>query len=301
MSAYRWQRLLPGESWSAIAGATEDSYTLTAADIGKQLRVEVTMTDAGGQVETLHSAATAEVETAPIVTGVFLRPTLDGTDGVGDIEVSVRFPERVRVTGTPTLTLMIGDEQKTAQYVSGSDETTLVFRYGVMRGGAVPGGVGIVAMRLSLPEGASIRDRDGRDLVLGHIRVMADTEHKVDTSARSSSEEVRSKRGRRSTATDNLAPVLAMDASRREVNAAKLREGVPLATGAVRVTDNVALQTLTPVDAVVDGSDFTLTGSERGITTVVIDGSTYALCRSMVMMACRSSISVTRSTRRPRR
>ena len=141
----------------------------------------------------------------------------------------------------------------------------------------MPGGVGIVAMRLSLPEGASIRDRDGRDLVLGHVRVMADTEHKVDTSVRSSSEEVRSKRGRRSTATDNVAPVLAMDASRREVNAAKLREGVPLATGAVRVTDNVALQTLTPVDAVVDGSDFTLTGSERGITTVVIDGSTYAL------------------------
>ena len=280
MLAYRWQRLLPGESWSAIAGATEDSYTLTAADIGKQLRVEVTITDAGGQVETLHSAATAEVETAPIVTGVFLRPRPDGTDGVGDIEVSVRFPERVRVTGTPTLTLMIGDEQKTAQYVSASDETTLVFRYGVMRGDAVPGGVGIVAMRLSLPEGTSIRDRDDRDLILGHIRVMADTGHKVDTSVRSSSEEVRSKRGRRSTDTDNVAPVVAMDASRREVNAAKLEEGVPLAPGPVRVTDDVVLQTPVLVGAVVDGSDVTLIGSERGITTVVIDGSTYALVPS---------------------
>ena len=263
--AYRWQRLLPGESWSAIAGATEDSYTLTAADIGKQLRVEVTMTDAGGQVETLHSAATAEVETAPVVTGVFLRPTLDGTDGVGDIEVSVGFPERVRVTGTPTLTLMIGDEQKTAQYVSASDETTLVFRYGVMRGDAVPGGVGIVAMRLSLPEGASIRDRDGRDLVLGHVRVMADTGHKVDTSVRSSSEEVRSKRGRRSTATDNLAPVVDVnDIPKATDDTVKATPGKPRVIDPAELTEN---------DQDADGDKLTVTAVDNAANGDVSMGS----------------------------
>ena len=256
--AYQWQRLLSEESWSAIAGATEDSYTLTAADIGKQLRVEVTMMDAGGQVEILHSAATAEVETAPIVTGVFLRPTPDGTDGIGDIEVSVGFPERVRVTGTPTLTLMIGDEQKTAQYVSASDETTLVFRYRVMRGDAVPGGVGIVAMRLSLPEGASIRDRDGRDLVLGHVRVMADTEHKVDTSARSSSEEVRSKRGRRSTATDNNDPP---QAAADEVVA---KPGQPRVMDPAELTEN---------DKDPDGDKLTVTDVGSAVNGVVSIGS----------------------------
>ena len=263
--AYRWQRLLPGESWSAIAGATEDSYILTTADIGRQLRVEVTMTDAGGQVETLHSAATAEVETAPIVTGVFLRPTLDGTDGIGDIEVSVRFPERVRVTGTPTLTLMIGDEQKTAQYVSSSDETTLVFRYRVMRGDAVPGGVGIVEMRLSLPEGASIRDRDGRDLVLGHVRVMADTENKVDTSVRSSSEEVRSKRGRRSTATDNVAPVVNVnDAPQAADDTVSAKPGQPRVMDPAELTEN---------DKDPDGDKLTVTDVDNAVNGDVRIGS----------------------------
>ena len=100
-------------------------------------------------------------------------------------------------------------------------------------------------------------------------------------------------------AVDAIAPVLIMDASQRKVNAAKLGEGVPLATGPVRVTDDVVLQAPTAVGAMVDGSDFTLTGSERGITTVVIDGSTYALVPSRSQVY-RSSISVTRPARRPR-
>lgn len=47
--AYRWKRCdSAGGSCAAIAGATSNQYTLTTADVGHRLRVEVTATNAGG-------------------------------------------------------------------------------------------------------------------------------------------------------------------------------------------------------------------------------------------------------------
>ena len=195
---------------------------------------------------TADSSQTVDA-TPPVVTGTKI--TSSGPYKAGDfIEVTVTYDDTVVVDttgGTPSLTLVVGRAHRQAVYHSVTGNK-LVFRYTFEAGETDMDGVSVRANSLAL-NGGMLKDREGNAALLTHAGV------------------------------DAIAPVLVMDAPRHKVNAAKLGEGVPLATGPVRVTDNVALQTPTPVGAVVDGSDFTLTRSERGITTVVIDGSTYAL------------------------
>ena len=79
--AYQWRRV-EGSIRSVIAGAAGESYTLTAAEVGKQIQVRVTFTDAGGTQETRVSEATAVVEAvAPVVNP---DGNDDGNDGNDD-------------------------------------------------------------------------------------------------------------------------------------------------------------------------------------------------------------------------
>ena len=166
---------------------------------------------------------------------------------MGDvIQVEVTYDENVDVTGTPFLTLMVGTTERQALYAGGTGSNKLVFRYTVKSSETDTDRLVVKASSLALNSGDKISDKAGNAALLTHTAAYA------------------------------VAPALVTDASQRRVNAAKLREGVPLTTGPVRVTDDVVLQAPVPVGAAV-GSDFTLTSSERGITTVVIDGSTYAL------------------------
>ena len=72
-----------GTSDTDIAGATDSTYTLVAADEGKTIKVRVSFTDDAGYGETLTSAATAAVDAAPNspATGA---PTVTGTAQVGE-------------------------------------------------------------------------------------------------------------------------------------------------------------------------------------------------------------------------
>ena len=72
-----------GTSDTDIAGATDSTYTLAAADEGKTIKVEVSFTDDGGNDESLTSTATGEVEPRPNspATGA---PTISGTAQVGE-------------------------------------------------------------------------------------------------------------------------------------------------------------------------------------------------------------------------
>ena len=54
-----------GSSDADIAGATQPSYTLTASEQGKTVKVRVTFTDDADTTETLISAATEQIEAAP--------------------------------------------------------------------------------------------------------------------------------------------------------------------------------------------------------------------------------------------
>ena len=71
-----------GTSDTDIAGATDSTYTLVAADEGKTIKVRMSFTDDAGYGETLTSAATAAVDAAPNspATGA---PTVTGTAQVG--------------------------------------------------------------------------------------------------------------------------------------------------------------------------------------------------------------------------
>ena len=72
-----------GTSDTDIAGATDSTYTLVAADEGKTIKVRMSFTDDAGNEETLTSAATAAVDAAPNspATGA---PTITGTAQVGE-------------------------------------------------------------------------------------------------------------------------------------------------------------------------------------------------------------------------
>ncbi len=84
--AYQWQRGEPGATaaWSDIAGATASSYTLTAVDQGRKIRVKVAFTDDGGTIEERQSAAYPAgpdtVEPADVVDSGLVRSifTIDG-------------------------------------------------------------------------------------------------------------------------------------------------------------------------------------------------------------------------------
>ena len=66
-----------------IADATDATYTLGDADLGKTLKVRVTFDDDGGNTETLTSAATATVTTAAGAPGS--PRNLSATVGVGQV------------------------------------------------------------------------------------------------------------------------------------------------------------------------------------------------------------------------
>ena len=80
--AYQWQRCdTDGENCNDIAGADQDTYTLTAADVGKTIRVKVTATNAGGS-GSASSDATASVDAAPPANTA--APTISGTARHGE-------------------------------------------------------------------------------------------------------------------------------------------------------------------------------------------------------------------------
>ena len=94
--------------------------------------------------------------------------------------------ETVTVTGTPTLTIVVGEKgktqtEKTAKYASGSGTNALVFEYTVARGDADDNGVSVKADTLAL-NGGTIKDTVGNPATLTHTAV-ADSGpgHKVDT------------------------------------------------------------------------------------------------------------------------
>ena len=76
--AYVWQ-VFDGVDWVDIAGATDATFSPTAAEVGQTIRVVATFTDDGGSVEQLVSAPTAIV--GDFFDGTGTANLFDGTDG----------------------------------------------------------------------------------------------------------------------------------------------------------------------------------------------------------------------------
>ncbi|MDP2794671.1 MAG: calcium-binding protein, partial [Sulfurisoma sp.] len=81
---YQWQSSTDGSTWTAIAGATSSSFTLTGAEVGKQVRVQAGYTDGHGTVESVASVATAAV--VGHIVGTANNDTLTGTSGADLVE-----------------------------------------------------------------------------------------------------------------------------------------------------------------------------------------------------------------------
>ena len=82
------------------------------------------------------------------------------------------------VTGTPRLTLNVGGQNRTAEYLSVTG-AAVKFEYRVSRGDSDRDGVGIDADSLSRGAG-TIRDGAQNNATLDHAAVAADSRHKVD-------------------------------------------------------------------------------------------------------------------------
>jgi hypothetical protein len=96
------------------------------------------------------------------------------------IRVTVNFSEAVTVTGTPTISLLVGVTTRSASYVSGSGTSALVFGYTVVSGDNDTDGVSVTANTLSA-SGGTINDSAGNVSTLTQAAVAASTSHKVDT------------------------------------------------------------------------------------------------------------------------
>ena len=103
----------------------------------------------------------------------------DSTYAIRDvIEVTVTFSEDVFVTGTPQLTLRVGDQDRTAIYDSVTDAEVL-FRYRVVVGDVDTNGVSIAADSLSL-NGGTLKDGSDNEADLDHRALGTQSRHKVD-------------------------------------------------------------------------------------------------------------------------
>ena len=88
--AYQWMA-----DDSAIAGATDSTYTLTPDDLGKSVKVKVSFTDDRSTQETLTSAATSAVAAAPVPLTVSLENAATTHDGTGFFTFEIRFSEHI--------------------------------------------------------------------------------------------------------------------------------------------------------------------------------------------------------------
>jgi Ca2+-binding RTX toxin-like protein len=84
---YQWQSSTNGTIWTPIAAATASTFTLTGAQVGTQVRVQVSYTDGQGTAESVASTPTAVIATAiNQLTGTAAADTLSGTTGADQMQ-----------------------------------------------------------------------------------------------------------------------------------------------------------------------------------------------------------------------
>jgi hypothetical protein len=170
-----------------FSGSTTDAlvfrYTIVNGDASPDLNYKSTTSlylnggtikDANGNAALLTLPATSDITSlagasniiidakAPVIVNV-TSANSDGYYNAGKtIDIRVTFSDTVLVaSGTPTLTLETGATDRNANYISGSNSTTLVFRYTVMANDISPD-LDYVAGSIGLA-GATIKDKNGNN------------------------------------------------------------------------------------------------------------------------------------------
>ena len=192
---YQWVRVdADGMSNPAdITDATAATYTLTAADAGKKIKVQVSFTDELSGEEERTSAAypssgtvTAASTTAPALLSVTVTSTPhQTTDTYGareHIEFSMTFDAPVTVTGDPEFAFDLGGAS-TATYYAGSGTTTLRFSHAVSGGSSGDqdmNGISWAENAIALNGGTIAGTDNAVAAVLTHVAQSNLTAHKVD-------------------------------------------------------------------------------------------------------------------------
>lgn len=103
---------------------------------------------------------------APVVKSIAPPPVAQTYTAGDTLQFRVNFSEKVFVTGTPTLPVMIGGTLREAVWngKGGNGARSIVFTTAVEQGDVAPAGVRIEG-EIDLPEGASIRDKTGNELI----------------------------------------------------------------------------------------------------------------------------------------
>ena len=193
--AYQWIRT-DGTTDTDIPGATQASHTLRFADLGKTIKVRTTFVDNGGTEEVLTSAATSVVE-APVELSVANAQVRRAADATMDFTVTlsraashtvtvdwatadlrireVVLPEGVVLpAGTAIPDSREGIATAGQDYTAdsgmltfGPGETSKTVSISVLNDAAEADGSGeTFSLRLSNPEGATIRDAEANGTIL---------------------------------------------------------------------------------------------------------------------------------------
>ena len=193
---YQWVRVdADGLSNPAdITDATAATYTLTAADAGKKIKVKVSFTDELSGEEMRTSAAypssgtvtTVASTTAPALTSVMVtstpRKTTDTYGAREHIEFSMTFDAPVTVTGDPTFAFDLGGAT-TATYYAGSGTATLRFSHAVTGGSSGDqdtNGISWAENAIALNGGTIAGTDNAVAAVLTHVAQSDLAGHKVD-------------------------------------------------------------------------------------------------------------------------
>ena len=193
--SYQWVRVdADGMSNPAdITDATAATYTLTADDAGKTIKVQVSFTDELSGEEERTSAAypssgtvTAASTTAPALLSVTVTSTPhkeSDTYGAREhIEFSMTFDAPVTVTGAPTFAFDLGGAT-TATWYAGSGTTTLRFSHAVSGGSSGDedtNGISWAATAIALNGGTIAGTDNAVAAVLTHAAQSNLADHKVD-------------------------------------------------------------------------------------------------------------------------
>ena len=193
---YQWVRVdADGTSNPVdITDANAATYTLTAADAGKKIKVQVSFTDELSGEEERTSAAypssgtvtTAASTTAPALLSVTVtstpRKTTDTYGAREHIEFSMTFDAPVTVTGDPTFAFDLGGAS-TATYYAGSGTATLRFSHAVTGGSSGDqdtNGISWAQNAIALNGGTIAGTDNAVAAVLTHVAQSNLAGHKVD-------------------------------------------------------------------------------------------------------------------------
>jgi len=162
--------------------------TANTEDASNTLSLATSYTDTAGNAGPAATTANYEVDTLlPSVSSIVISSATGLQNSflnAGDVlSVTVTFSENSPVTGTPQLTLAVGDDNRTADYTSsGSGDTTKVFKYTIQAEDNDANGISIRADAIAL-NGGTIMDLAENNAILTHIAVSDNNSYMVDTEA----------------------------------------------------------------------------------------------------------------------